>query len=374
MDVPRERQKLKKQEEPAVGGEGKENMLIDSLVEALDHEEEWRKRKARDTTEALSPKRKKPQGSVEPVPIPDTSYRGHRRPPGLKPPPLQLPIIPLLPPELLRWEREESPPVAASSFRGRRRTTPASTSDFLPPPISIADAPDPPPSPPLPLESTYRGRRRAHQAEKLQLMLEPGTNALGISAPTSPDHSSTYRGRRRALKLPTDAPAPPPSYSVSNYSQQLPAELSSSSSSYRGRRRIPKLPSDTPHITESPPIPPPISYRERWRIVKAQKAVAALSGIMIPTPELSGAESISERQAPRSSLPPADPEDFIPSMSTFVPTPPPEKVSSRRTHRADVSLRYTRYLDDDVPPSGNPSQMAGSSGNSSTYRGRRRVQ
>lgn len=379
MDGAREWRKLKKQtnaekKEPAMGGEGELNMLIDSLVERLDDEEEWRKRKSRDTTEALSPKRKKPQGSVEPVPIPDTSYRGHRRPPGLKPPPLQQPIIPPPPPELLPWEREESPPVAVSSFRGRRRTTPASTPNLLPPPIPTTDAPpDFPPSPPLPLESTYRGHRRAHQAEKLQLKPEPGTNELSVSAPTSPDHSSTYHSRSRILKLPTDTPAPPPPYSVPNYSQQLPAEPFSSS--YRGHRRIPKLPSDTttPQITESPFIPP-ISYRERWRIAKAQKAVAALSGNMLATPELSGAESITQFQAPRPPpLPPANPEDLFLSMSTFVPSPPPEKVSSRHTHRADGSLRYIRYLDDDVPLSGNPPQVAGSSGNSSTYRGRRRV-
>lgn len=407
-DEVKERRKWKKQrdtarkaEELEVGEEEKENMSMDSLI---GKPEERRKRKTPENSEILSPKRKKPRDSIEPAPISDTSYRGHRRPPGHKPPSLQLPIMPSFPPELLR-ERGESPPMPASSFRGRRRTTPVSTPNLLPPPIPITDVP--PASPPLPSESTYRGRRRAHKAEKLQLELVPETNALGI--PINPEPTSTYRGRRRILKLSTEPPAPPPLEPVSNYSQQLPAELSSSS--YRGRRRISKLPTDAPappppepvpnysqqlpaepfsssyrgrrrnpsdtaiaHAPELSHISPAISYRERWRIMKTEKA-AALSGIMLVTPEFSGVESISPYQAPKP--PPADEEDFfIPSMSTYVPTPPPDEVTSQRSRRGDRASRYTRYPDDAVPPpppSGNPSQVAESTGQSSSYRGRRRA-
>lgn len=370
-DEAKERRKLKKQRKSArrventeMGGQWEENMLVDILVEKPGREEEWRMARIKTRESTLSPKRKKPGSSVEPSSIPDTSYRGHRRPPGLKLLPFQLPMISPLPPE----EREESPSITASNYRGHRRIITASVPNALPPPIPIIDKPEP--LFPLLLDSTYRGHRRAYRAEKAQLEPEPETNALGIPTANINPKSTSYRGRRRTSKLPIDASAPAPAQahlppeSVLDTQQQPPAEFSSSS--YRGRRRNPKPPSDTatPSISVSPPG---ISYRERWRIIKAQKAAAALA---LATSELSGTGSIPDhgrrRRAPKPL--PADMSELIPSMSTFVPTPPPEEVYARRSE----VQRYTRYLADHVsPPSGNPSQMPDPP--TSSYRGRRRI-
>lgn len=375
-DEAKERRKLKKQrksarrvEDTEMGGQWKENMLVDILVKKPGREEEWRMARVKTRESTLSPKRKKPGSSVEPSSIPDTSYRGHRRPPGLKLLPLRLPMISPLPPEVL--EREESPSITASNYRGHRRIIAAPVSNSLPPPpIPITPEPEPEPLFPL-LDSTYRGHRRAYRTKKPQLEPEPETNALGIPTANINPESTSYRGRRRTSKLPIDAPTPapapalvstyPPSESVLDHTQQQsPAE---SSSSYRGHRRNPKPPSDTatPNIPVSPPR---ISYRERWRIIKAQKAAAALA---LAISELSGTESIPDHGGCRAPKPlPADASEIIPSISTFVPTSPPE-VSARGSE----VQQYTRYLADHVPPSGNPSQIPDPS--ISSYRGRRRI-
>lgn len=363
MDEAKEQRKLKKAvrkvEDTEMSGEWNGNMLVDILVEKPGREEEWRM--ARIKTREDTPKFKKSRSAVEPSSIHDTSYRGHRRPPGLKPPPLQLSVISLLPPEVL--EREESPPITASSYRGRRRIIAASAPDPFPSMPIIDTLPDPEPLLPFLPDSTYRGRRRAYRAEKKsQPEPESETNALGIPTANANPESTSYRGRRR---LPTDAAvplAPPPPESTLNHTQQQSTEPSS----YRGRRRKPKPPSDTatPNTSISPSG---ISFRERWRIIKAQKAVAALA---LGTSELSGTESTpyhsGGRQDPKSL--PIDVSELIPSMSTFVPTPLPEVASVRRSK---VS-QHTSYLADDIPPPlGNSSQMPQPT--TSTYRGRRRI-
>lgn len=348
------------------GGGWKENMPVDILVEKLDCEEERRKARIK------AREHKKQQSFTEPTTVPDTGYRGRRRPPGFKPAPLLPPPIPLPPPELLPG-REESPPITTSNFQGRRRDTPVPASNSLVPIIDVP--PDPSPQLSTPPESTYRGRRRVHQSEKLQYEPESETNAFDIpNSNTNSKVTSTYRGCRRASKPPTDIPAPPPPDPTLNPTRQSSVETSS----YRGRRRISKPPSDTLGLKIPAPTPIPLptaglSYRERWRITKAQKLEAAtLSGTTPRTPEFSEIEVVSYHDRQAFKLP-AD----VLELPAPVPTPLLEEVYSRRGRRRREIPQLTHYPVDAplspvlLPPSGNSSHMSEPS--TSSYRGRRRI-
>lgn len=196
---------------------GKENMLWDSLVEKQS-QEEWPKRKKSEGQDILSPKR---QRTVEPDYIPETSYRGHLRPSSIKLP---------SPPHQPSQEREETPPAPISTYRGRRRITPAPPNP-LPIPSIQRD-----PTPELPT-SSYRGKRRTHPLIIDPLPEpEPYSDHLQASKQPSPPaelaEHSTYRGRRRIKKTPAEALA------LQELVSSLAPESRGECTSYRDLRRL----------------------------------------------------------------------------------------------------------------------------------------